>query len=179
MLPGSRWWDVLGAASSHSTVDAMQRILLHWFEIRDARRDLRANRNLLHAIVFVTGAELNIWQVSIGLGMALALTLIQIRIRILAVWLTRTGAGLGGDGRVAYRSGARYRCHHRTTAAGWDLCKIIAGRLLGDTVEAWAGWTRWHPAAAMATWGWWLQELMMGRLVWCHSLRGIPFQAAL
>jgi len=55
MLPGGRRRNMMGTATADASIDPVQRVLLHRLQIRDARRDLRAHRHLLHAVVFVAG----------------------------------------------------------------------------------------------------------------------------
>lgn len=78
-----------------------------------------------------------------------------------------------------HRRGAGDRGHHRTAAARRDLCEAVAGGLLGDAVQTRARRAAGHAAAAVATGGGGLQELVVGRLVGRHPFRGVPFQAAL
>lgn len=180
VLPGGRRWDMVGAAASHAPVDAVQGVLLHGFQVRDAGRDLWAHRHLLHAVVLVAGTQLDVRQVSVRLGVAVGVAL-RLQLRLLLAWL-----GRGGDCRIVHCRGASYGSHHGTTtndsasaATRRDVCKIVAGGLLGDTVQAGAGGAVRHAAAAMATGGGGLQKLVMGCLVRRHTLRGIPLQAAL
>lgn len=76
----------MGAAAAHAPVDAMQRVLLHRLQVGDAGRDLRAHRHLLHAVVLVAGAQLDVRQVSVRLGvsMGVAVAVAVARLLLLA-----------------------------------------------------------------------------------------------
>jgi len=97
MLPGGRRRNMMGTATADASIDPVQRVLLHRLQIRDARRDLRAHRHLLHAVVFVAGTQLDIGQVSIGLGMTMALGR-RLLSRLVG----------GGDRGIVHRRGAGY-----------------------------------------------------------------------